>query len=210
MKTQNMTNIPLPGQVRVLQDRIISLEKELADQKRTRDSLVVSEKNLSAILEHNPDGIVIVDTEGIVLYVNPAAELLFCRNKKEFLGSDFGFPVSTDHEDRSIVILSGKVFCEVDFRVVKVQWLGQPAFQLSVRDTSRLRQAEDELTISEGKFKLITENSADAIFITDDTGKYIYTNKAVTNLLGFSSKELKRKTLLDLSPKYKKDERNYR
>ena len=53
-------------------------------------------ENLSSILEASADGTVIVDADGTVLYVNPAAEKLFGRVKKDFVGFPFGFPVSTD------------------------------------------------------------------------------------------------------------------
>ena len=63
---------------------------------------------------------------------------------------------------------------------------------------------------SEKKILSITENSADAIFITDQQGKYIYTNKAVSAMLGYSLEEMRNKTIADLSPpdkteKYFKD-----
>ena len=45
------------------------------------------------------------------------------------------------------------------------------------------KKAKEALKESGKKFKIITENSADAIFITDSNGKYIYTNKAVTRVL---------------------------
>ena len=65
---------------------------------------------------------------------------------------------------------------------------------------------ENSLQASEEKFRIITENSADAIFITDQQGKYIYTNKAVSVMLGYSSEEMKSKTITDHSPPDKTEE----
>ena len=65
------------------------------------------------------------------------------------------------------------------------------------------KKAKEALKESGKKFKIITENSADAIFITDSNGKYIYTNKAVTELLGFTKEEMKGKTIIDLAPQNK-------
>jgi len=59
---------------------------------------------------------------------------------------------------------------------------------------------------SEKKFRSITENSADAIFITDQQGKYIYTNMAVSVMLGYSLEEMRNKTIADLSPPDKTEE----
>jgi PAS domain S-box-containing protein len=62
------------------------------------------------------------------------------------------------------------------------------------------KQAEMAMIKSEEKFQSILDNSADAIFLTDQQGRYTYSNKAVTKMLGFTSKEMKRKTILDISP----------
>jgi PAS domain S-box-containing protein len=72
-----------------------------------------------------------------------------------------------------------------------------------VKDITERKQAERSLKESEEKFRSIMENSADAIFITDQQGKYVFTNKAVTDMLGFSSEEMKSMTILDITPKDK-------
>ena len=74
------------------------------------------------------------------------------------------------------------------------------------RIKSGKRAAELLLKESEEKFRSIMENSADAIFLTDRQGKYLYTNKAVTVMLGYTSAEMKNKTIIDLFPKNKTDE----
>jgi len=75
-----------------------------------------------------------------------------------------------------------------------------------IQDITDRRKSEEALKESEEKFRSIMENSADAIFIADQQGKYVYTNKAVTAMLGFTSKEMKSKTIIDLSPPNKKDD----
>ena len=44
------------------------------------------------------------------------------------------------------------------------------------------------------------DNSADAIFITNQEGKYVYINKAVSAMLGYTLEEMKSKTIADISP----------
>ena len=58
---------------------------------------------------------------------------------------------------------------------------------------------------SEKKIRSITDNSADTIFITDLQGKYIYTNMAVSVMLGYSSEEMRNKTIADLAPPDKRE-----
>lgn len=60
--------------------------------------------------------------------------------------------------------------------------------------------SDEALKESERKSYSIMENSADAIFLTNQQGKYIYTNKAATDLLGYTTEEMKSKTIADISP----------
>ena len=75
-----------------------------------------------------------------------------------------------------------------------------------VLDISARKNSESALWDSENKSRSIMENSADAIFICDASGRYIYTNKAVTTLLGYSFEEMQTKTIADITPKDKKEE----
>lgn len=59
---------------------------------------------------------------------------------------------------------------------------------------------------SEARIRSIMENSADAIFITDREGRYLYSNLAASDLLGYSREELQRRTIADLAPPDKLDE----
>ncbi len=59
---------------------------------------------------------------------------------------------------------------------------------------------------SEQNSMSIMENSADAIFITNQQGKYLYTNKAVSALLGFTLEEMKSKSIADITNPDKKSE----
>ncbi len=145
MKNNDLTKEQLLKQISALQEKINGLEKTVAAQRQTEDALSASEQNLSAILESNADGIVIVDTDGTVLYVNPAAEKLFGKRKEEFLGYPFGFPVSADKAVDSLVIRKGDTLCEAELRVVQVQWQKRPAFQLSVRDITERRRLEEQI-----------------------------------------------------------------
>jgi PAS domain S-box-containing protein len=71
---------------------------------------------------------------------------------------------------------------------------------------NQLHATEKALAESEEKFRSIMENSADAIFITNQMGNYQYSNKAATDMLGYSAEELRLKTFADISPPDKIEE----
>jgi len=58
----------------------------------------------------------------------------------------------------------------------------------------------ESLEESEKKFRIITENSADAIFILDQQGNYQYSNRKATELLGYTVDEIRHSQLGDFSP----------
>lgn len=76
-------------------------------------------------------------------------------------------------------------------------------FKISGTIGTQLLSAEQKLRDSEERFRSIMENSADAIFIADQKGRYQYTNMAASVMLGFSPEELKTKTIADLAPEDK-------
>lgn len=145
MSTKDLTKEQLFEQISTLQERIDSLEEAVATHNQIEKALSTSEKNLSVILEKNADGIVIVDMDGIVLYSNPAAEKLFAKRKEDFLGYNFGLPISADEKEVTLIIRKGEVLCDVEMRVVPIQWQKRPAFQLSVRDVTERKRVEEAL-----------------------------------------------------------------
>lgn len=103
------------------------------------------------------------------------------------------FPIAHNNPTLSVALILFIVIILTLYIVIKVsKVLG-----------NNLYEAENALKESEEKFRSIMDHSADAVFITNNQGKYIYTNKAVTNLLGFSHKEMITMTFRDISPKDK-------
>jgi transcriptional regulator with PAS, ATPase and Fis domain len=137
----------LISQIEALQDRIKILENDIEDQQTSVDEegLSLSRKNMSDIIRMNADGIIIVDNDGAVLYVNPAAEDLFGKKKEDFINYPFGFPVSSNNENNNLMIINEDIIREVELRVVQVQWKGQAAYQLSVRDITERKEAERKI-----------------------------------------------------------------
>ena len=136
-----------------LQQRLFSQTTELTKQRQYRlaesirrekveAALKKSEKQLRMLITKNPDGIVVVDKQGIVRFINPAALKLFNRKEEELLGEMFGFPVAGgDKTEVDISTKTGKALI-AQMRVVRVDWQGKPANLVTLRDITERRQAE--------------------------------------------------------------------
>ena len=141
-------------------DRLLSLEflpeidnktpvavimTDVTEQRREESLLQASETRLRSIITKNSDAIIIVNDEGNVLFVNPAAETLFNRPADLFIGQHFGFPFA-EGETTELDLLSGSDHIKVaEMRTVEIEWEGQNAYLASIRDITHLKAIEEEL-----------------------------------------------------------------
>ncbi|MBN1638684.1 MAG: PAS domain S-box protein, partial [Ignavibacteriales bacterium] len=162
--------------------------------------------------------------DGKFIEVNDAFTNIFGFTREEAItNSSIGLDIWVNLEDRKRVISSlykgrnvfgkeflfkkknGKIMTGLfSTRLIHVN--NDSYIITSIDDFTERKKYKKALQGSEEKFRSIMENSADAIFITDLQGKYVYTNKAVTTMLGYTSEEMKSKTIADISPPNKKEE----
>lgn len=62
--------------------------RNLLERNQARRELQESARTMSNILENTTDGFVALDGDGRFTYLNPGAELLLCRSRKELLGAE--------------------------------------------------------------------------------------------------------------------------
>ncbi len=98
---------------------------------------------LRQIVERLPDGVVIVSETGSIRFANPAAEQLFGRTARDLVGVEFGYPLAAgEHTEIEVVRRSGSVSV-AELRLVRIDWEGEPASLVSLRDVTDRREAED-------------------------------------------------------------------
>jgi len=193
--------------------------KALREKNIAEEALHESEERYRLIVEKSPNTIAI-HQDGKLVFINPAgAKLVGAKASEEIVGRSILDVVHPDGR-RNVIQRMQQVdegmeapifeekFIKLDGTIIDVEVVGIPIYfqgraatQVIVRDITEQKKAERALKESEEKSRSIMENSADAIFITDKQGKYIYTNKEVTRMLGFTSEEMKSKTIIDLTPK---------
>ncbi|MEC4817005.1 MAG: ATP-binding protein [Scytonema sp. PMC 1069.18] len=135
-----------------LQERKIELRKEKERSQGIETALQRIEAQLQTLIVKNADGIMVVDCQGIVRFINPAALVLFGRKQEEILGELFGFPV-VDGDNMEVDIYSckqkttsgnGCVDKIAQMRVVEIEWLGETAYLVSLRDITERKRVEQE------------------------------------------------------------------
>ncbi|MBK9054844.1 MAG: hypothetical protein IPL78_29235 [Chloroflexi bacterium] len=119
-------------------------------------ALQISETRTRTIIESNIDGITIVDGKGVVRFANVVAEALFSRSAT-LVGEAFGFPIISDIAQELEVLQLDDTVCLVEMRATDIDWDGQPAYLISLRDITKKRKAEEALHQSELLKKAIVE-----------------------------------------------------
>ena len=170
------------------------------DQNRL--DLQSSEARLRNIIEKNADGIIILDADGIVHFVNPAAEILFGRKAEELLGELFGFPLVVGTRMEIDIIRKSGEKAVAEMRVVETNWEGESAYLASLRDITERVRMEEALAQERDLFHTLMDNIPDVIFFKDTASRFTRINRAYARFIGINdTKEAIGKTSLDFFPK---------
>ncbi|MGM0739915.1 MAG: PAS domain S-box protein [Bacteroidota bacterium] len=118
---------------------------DVTEQKEAEQNLQAAYSKLDKLVELNLDGIMVIDFEGTILFINPAAAQMLGRTETELVGEQFGYPL-TPGEKTEIELLSGSGSVKmVELRTSKTEWDGKGAILASFRDITERKEAEEKL-----------------------------------------------------------------
>jgi len=99
-------------------------------------------RQMEALVDASPDGMVIIDRDRMVRYANPAALALFGKKPEQMIGRTFDHETTPGRpEELKLCPAPGKEVC-AEMRVAEIEWRGGPARLASIRDVSELRKLE--------------------------------------------------------------------
>lgn len=186
--------------------------RNVTEQKKAVQALQESEERYRALVELAPDGIMVHDGDGRVVFANKAvAELMGAETPAELIGRDFMDLVHPDSRDtvrersrlsaekgkarplieEQYLRLDGTVI-DVEVAAIGVQYSGEPMSLVVMRDISERKLTEDALRESEAWFRLLAENAQDVIFryeLSPAVG-FSYVSPAIASIVGYTPDEL--------------------
>jgi len=139
---------------------------QLLLEQSSRD-LLASEARFRNIIERTVDGVLIVDRQGLVRFVNPAAQSLFGRPAAEMLGGMLGFPVVAGETTELDIVRTSAGAVVAEVRVVETEWEGETAYLASLRDVTEREQAFKELARRASEMELLHRVSKAAMVRLD-------------------------------------------
>jgi PAS domain S-box-containing protein len=192
--------------------RIAAVSEDITEEIGVRDALIASEQRFRLIVDSIADhAIVMLDPEGRVVAWNAGAERIKGYSAEEIIGRHFSvfYPselVEAGHpQDELEAALSAGRYQEVGERLRKDGsrfWADVTlapvrddagelrGFAKITRDITERRQTEEALRESEGRFRLLAENSRDVIRLYDADGMIRYASPSCLAVLGYEPDEL--------------------
>ncbi|MBX0326736.1 PAS domain-containing protein [Oscillochloris sp. ZM17-4] len=137
-----------------------------------------ADARLQAVVNVSLEGVLIVDGDGRVRFVNPVAAALLHRRAEDLIGRIFGLPFMVG-EVAEIGLLrpSGNLLI-TEMRTAAITWHGEPAQLIVLRDVTKQRRAEEALRDAEGFSRTILNSLAQRIAVLDDQGVVVMVNDA--------------------------------
>src|SRR5262249_32620712 len=195
--------------------------RDITERKQEESARRYSEERYRVVVEAANDAVVSADESGAVQFANPATMRVFGYDPAELIGKPLtvlmpkfmrklhenGFRRYLATGQRHInwqgtaftgLRKNGQEFpVEVSFGESVTE--SGHSFTGFIRDVSARKRVEGNLLRSEQRWQAVFENSAIGVALTDMTGRFLATNSAYQQMLGYSEEELAKLTFLELT-----------
>lgn len=111
-------------------------------RRSLRARLRESDERFRRLVEHLPDGLVLVGEAGRIQYANPSAAELFGLPTDHLVGEPFGLPIESASRVEVDLIRAGRPPAPVEMTVMPSEFLGERGWMVSLRDARPERELE--------------------------------------------------------------------
>jgi diguanylate cyclase (GGDEF)-like protein/PAS domain S-box-containing protein len=170
----------------------------------------LARRRAEALAEHGTDLPLLADPDGTIRYVGPSIAPLFGYHTTDVLnacGWDFVHPddepAVRDEWDRVVATPGGQGVWETRVRRADSSWvwveeratnlLDDPAVAsivVNIRDVSDVRKANESLHERDEFYRRILAVAQEGVWVVDDTGRTLYANEAMADILGVTVDEV--------------------
>ena len=170
----------------------------LEDLQAAKQNTEASRRNLLNIVEKSSDGMIVVDTTGKILFVNPAASRLFAVSLPELTGIVLGLPVGAFGITEVSIVRGNKELGVAQMRVARTQWQSDEAYLIFLHDITARKIAEEALLRAAQEWRSTFDAIGDGIALLDEQGRFLrcnqalcrYVNKPFSEITGHNCQEI--------------------
>src|SRR5699024_2345106 len=197
LKMKQDKTVIIPGAIAYIISELFDEKEELVDRLRMQSM------NQELILQNIRDGMVVIDTEGIVQFINHSAEEIIGVPKQQFLGKYIGetientrLPEVLKHKRKEV---NQKLFLENGKKVIttripiinpKKRLVGAFAVFKDITEVVNLAEENTDLKEIKTMLEAIIHSSDDAISVVDENGIGLIINPAYTRITGLQEKDV--------------------
>jgi PAS domain S-box-containing protein len=212
--------------VKLSETRFMGFTKDITERIKTQKALHESESKLKSVVENSTNMFYQHDTNHVLTFLSPQVKDILGYEVEEALknwntmASDHPInEVGFQHTMKAIETGKPQPTYELELlhksgRKIRVEVREAPiiengktiAIAGSLNDITERKKAEEEIKISEKKFRRLVETASDAIYLMSAKGELVDTNEAATRMLGYSKSELLEKTIDQIDPNYPLDD----
>ena len=139
------------------------LRKEVESRQKTEKALHMSEINFRNMIYSNADGILILDENSIVKFMNPAAETIFGTKAERFVGRAFEHLIIPGKPTELDIIIGDSKSIVAEMRVMATEWEGKKAYLASLRDITERKRMQQRLQLSLDNLKEVMDGTISAM-----------------------------------------------
>jgi diguanylate cyclase (GGDEF)-like protein/PAS domain S-box-containing protein len=179
--------------------------RDISNRKQAEIDLQETQTRLSTIITAISDALIVVDADGIVRFINPAAESLFNRSSSELIGYWLGSLCGKVDQATEVTIAhSPEKLIMAEMQMVKIIWEGKPATLASLRNVTERYEAMQQVQQTRNFLQTLIDHLPVAVFVKEGKvnqfGTFTFWNKTSERLFGLKSEEVIGKTAHELFP----------
>ena len=195
MEDKDKIKTQLAEELNTSRKRVAELEKSVSERKKAEEALRESEEKYRNLVERANDGVIISQDE-IVTFVNAQIAEMFGYTVEEMINTHFLDYVFPDERQKIIDIYRRRSQGEdipsiyemaafhkdgrrIDIEVNSgiITYLGKPATFSFIRNITERKRTENNLRISEEKYRSLVETTDDIVYLVDKNCSYVFMNK---------------------------------
>jgi two-component system, cell cycle sensor histidine kinase and response regulator CckA len=193
-------------------EALLRSRQEIMNRQKAEELLRESQQELYRVIESISDCFFVTNHELIVTYFNKSAELILHRRRHEVVGQKLfeAFPEAKGSifEEKYTEALKEKTQLgfETYFGIKPYEnWYDvrvypfEDGISVYFQVTTERKEAENKLRASEERYRAVFDNAGIGIDLLDRDGRILQVNQALSDMLGYSEKELSQLTFLDIT-----------
>lgn len=186
------------------------IARDITERKQNEAALRQNENRFRALFEKSWDGVVLINTTGLVIFASPAITRILGYEVSEYVNTDAFSYMHPEDRERVWQVLAAllpqagvSMTVAYRYRHKDGSWrwlectgtnlLAEPSVQAIVcnyRDITEQKQSEQALRASEERFRALIEHSWDGVLLLTAAGEMLYASPSTHRIMGHVGDEM--------------------